>query len=235
MPQSESNPVQSPITPSSNGSGPVGFASSPVAGCAILITAIVVFGTLATLFTVVFHKQSKVIAEFTVLEKATVPAMTPTAEQVTTANRKLEDLLLAAVRNEMDRVLFTADDLNALIASQELLADFRGQTFIRSISEEGIEAEMTQPLRSGFLRQGTRHLNGIFRVKPELGGGTVTFRVVDIQVPGKEVPQGFIQSYPAFMKFDPKLQPLDQVLPKLGRIYLEADKVVVETKVELLR
>jgi len=211
------------------------MASSPLAGCIIVITIIVVFGTLVTLFTVVFQKQSRVIAGFTSLEAVAVPIATPTADQVETANRKLEDLLLAAVRNEMDRVLFTAADLNAIIASHDLLADFRGQTFIRSISEEGIEAEMTQSLRSGFLKQGTRHLNGVFRVKPELGGGTVNFRVVDIQVPGKEVPQGFIQSYPPFMKFDPKLQPLDQVLPKLGRVYLEGDKVAVETRVELLR
>lgn len=214
---------------------PTVTVSSPLPGCIILISIIVVFGTLATLFTVVFVKQSRAIAEFTAETAAAVPVATATPEQIADANRKLEDLLLAAARNEMDRVLFTATDLNAIIASQELLADFRGQTHIRGISEEGIEAEMTQPIRTGFLRQGTRHLNGIFRVKPELAGGTILFRVVGIEVPGKEVPAGFVNTYPAFMKIDPKLSPIDQVLPKIGRIYLEGENVVVETRVSLPR
>ncbi|MCB1078008.1 MAG: hypothetical protein KDM64_09295 [Verrucomicrobiae bacterium] len=212
-----------------------GAGSSPVPGCIILITALVVFGLLATVFTVVFHKQSRLIDGFTVAAPTEVPRMTPTQAQINDANRKLEDLLLATARNEMDRVTFTADDLNTLIATQDLLADFRGQTFIRSISDKGIEAEMSQPLRSGFLRQGLRYLNGVFRVKPELTGGTVVFKVVDIEVTGKEVPEGFVQSYPAFMKIDPKLSPFDQVLPKLDRVYVEGDKVVVETRVALLR
>ena len=72
-------------------------------------------------------------------------------------------------------------------------------------------------------------------MKPELTGGTVVFKVVDIEVTGKEVPEGFVQSYPAFMKIDPKLSPFDQVLPKLDRVYVEGDKVVVETRVALLR
>lgn len=224
-----------PATASPSETDPTVAVSSPLPGCIILISIIVVFGTLATLFTVVFVKQSRAIAEFTAETAAAVPVATATPEQIADANRKLEDLLLAAARNEMDRVLFTATDLNAIIASQELLADFRGQTHIRGISEEGIEAEMTQPIRTGFLRQGTRHLNGIFRVKPELAGGTILFRVVGIEVPGKEVPAGFVNTYPAFMKIDPKLSPIDQVLPKIGRIYLEGENVVVETRVSLPR
>lgn len=215
------------------GSAPAPPSSSPLPGCLILITTLVVFGSLATWFTVVFVKQSRAIAGFTAEQASPVPLPDATPGQIAETRRKLDDLLLAAVRNEMDRILFSAEDLNAMIASQELLADFRGQTHIRSISEAGIEAEMTQPLRSGFLRQGTRHLNGVFRVKPELAGGTVLFRVVGIEVPGREVPEGFVQSYPAFMKLDPKLEPLDQVLPKLDRIYLEGDHIVVETRVSL--
>ncbi len=212
-----------------------GPTSSPLPGCVILITVCVVFGILATLFTVVFFKQSRLIDGFTELESRAVPQMEPTPEQVQTANRKLNEVYMATLTNEMDRILFSTDDLNALIATRELLADFRGQTYIRSISEEGIEAEMTQPLRSGFLRQGIRYLNGTFRLKPELTGKTIQFKVVDVDVPGKEVPEGFVTSYPSFMKIDPKLEPFDQILPKLGNVYIEGDHVVVETRVALMR
>ncbi|MCB1063745.1 MAG: hypothetical protein KDN20_12585 [Verrucomicrobiae bacterium] len=209
--------------------------ASPLPGCLILIVVCLVFGILATLFTVVFFKQSRLIDGFTEMESKAVPQMEATPEQIKTATRKLNDVYMAALTNEMDRVLFSADDLNALIASKELLADFRGQTYIHSISEDGIEAEMTQPLRSGFLRQGIRYLNGTFRLKPELTGKTVQFKVVDVDVVGKEVPDGFIASYPSFMKIDPKLEPFDQVLPKLGNVYIEGDQVVVETRVSLTR
>jgi hypothetical protein len=209
--------------------------ASPLPGCLILIVVCVVFGILATLFTVVFFKQSRLIDGFTEQESKEVPQMEATPDQIQTANRKLNDVYMASLTNEMDRVLFSADDLNALIASKDLLADFRGQTYIHSISEEGIEAEMTQPLRSGFLRQGIRYLNGTFRLKPELTGKTVQFKVVDVDVEGKEVPDGFIASYPSFMKIDPKLEPFDQVIPKLGNVYIEGDQIVVETRVALIR
>lgn len=220
--------------PSSSTKGP--GASSPLPGCIILITVIVVFGFLATLFTVVFQKQNRLIDEFTADAPVTVPTYEPTEDQVQETSRKMETLLLAAVGNEMDRILFTSDDLNTLIATQDILADMRGTTYVVSIDEEkGIETQMTQPLRSGFLRKGIRYLNGTFHLKPEKVAKTVLFTVTDIEVPEKKVPEGFIGSYPAFMKIDPELPTVDQVLPKIDRVYLEDDKVVVETRVELLR
>lgn len=222
---------ESPAPPATEGP-----SSSPLPGCIILITVVVIFGFLVTLFTVVFQKQNRLIDEFTELESTAVPIFEPTEDQVREANRKMEDLLMTAINNEMDRILFNADDLNTLIATREILADMRGQAFVVGIDEEeGIEARMTQPLRSGFLRKGIRYLNGTFFLKPEKAGKTVLFKVVDITVPEKEVPEGFIGSYPAFMKIDPELTTVDQVLPKIERVYVEGDKVVVETRVDLNR
>lgn len=222
---SDSSPENPSSTPASGAGG-----SSPLPGCIILITVIVVFGALGTWFVFAFRAQSEAIATFTIEAAVETPRFEPTAAQVEVAGTKLEKLEAAAGAGEMVRLLFTAEDLNTLIATRDLLADFRGQTYVRSISNEGIEAEMTQPIRTGFLSKGTRYLHGTFWLKPGIAGGTVVFAVADIEVPGREVPQGFVTNYPAFMKIDPKLAPFDRVLPKLGKVYVEGAAVVVETK-----
>lgn len=219
--------------PESKGDGETS-GSSPLPGCIILITVTVIFAFLVTLFTVVFQKQSKAIDAFTEAEAAEVAIFEPTPEQIDNVNRKMEELLSAAVINEMDRILFSADDLNTLIATREILADMRGQTLVIGIDEEtGIETQMSQPLRSGFLRKGIRYLNGTFFLRPEKAGKTVLFQVEAIEVPEKEIPDGFVGSYPAFMKIDPELPTVDQVLPKIERVYLEGDQLVVETRINL--
>lgn len=214
----------------SNGKPELG--SSPLPGCVILITVVVVFGLLATVFTIVFHKQSDYFRKVSTETPVEVPGFTPTEDLVAVVTDKLDRLLAAAEADELVRIEFTAEDFNTLIGSRELLADFRGQTHVRGISEKGIEAEMTQPIRSGFLRQGIRYLHGTFWLKPEFTGKTVLFRVADIELPGEEVPEGLVNSYPSFMKLDPKLSPFDRVLPKLGKIYVEGDRVIVETRGE---
>lgn len=231
---SDPDSQKAPPQPARTGATPESLEkiSSPVPGCLILVTVVIVFALLASLFTYVFYKQSAYFEDDTVtsLEPVEVPQMTPTDAQIAAAKQKLDQLSQAAAENRVDRILFNADDLNALIASQEMLADFRGQTFVKGVSEDGIVAEMTQPIRTGFLRQGVRYLHGDFWAKPERAGKTILFRVVDIQLPEAEVPEGLVASYPAFMKLDPKQEPFDTVLPQIDRIYLEGENIVVETR-----
>lgn len=128
----------------------IGPGSSPAPGCVILATILTVFGGLAILYTIVANVQNRRLGGFTEDQPAKIETFAPSAEQTEKANQKLGDLVRAALTNESDRVLFSADDLNTLIATRELLKDFRGQTFIRKIGAEGIEAEMSQPMRKGF-------------------------------------------------------------------------------------
>ncbi|MCB1230705.1 MAG: hypothetical protein KDN19_10590 [Verrucomicrobiae bacterium] len=209
-----------------------GPTSSPLPGCIILITVVVVFGILATLFTYVFHKQNAFFEDdkVTSAESVEVPQTTPTEAQIKAVDAKVDQLYQSALNNEVTRVEFTAEDLNTLIATRDLLADFRGQTYVKSISEKGIETEMSQPIRTGFLRQAIRFLHGEFWLKPERSGKTILFRVVDIKLPHIEVPEGMVSSYPTFMKLDHKREPFDKVLPQIGNTYVEADHLVVETR-----
>jgi len=213
---------------------------SPAPGCIIIIAILVFFGGLAILYTAVAILQNRGLDEFTDPEPAERTLFEPSADQVMDANRKTEELLLVSARNEMDRMLFTADDLNTLIATRELLADFRGNTLIRRISEEGIEAQMTQPVRSGFIGSDKRrYLNATFVFKPVLTERTVQFQVVDIKAdnPERPIPEEFVDGYSRldFFKLDPSNEDLAPVLKKLGRVYLEGENVVVETRVELMR
>ena len=231
------SPQSSNSNEPTDGRGPV---SSPAPGCIIIITILVVFGGLAILYTVVAILQNRGFDEFTDEEPAERELFETSPEQIRTATRKTEDLLLASTRNEMDRLLFTADDLNTLIATRELLADFRGTTFVRKITEDGIEAEMSQPVRTGFLGSDRfRYLNATFVFKPILKDQTLLFHVVDIRSenPERPVPVKFVDGYARleFFKLDSSNQDLAPALKKLGSVYLEEDKVAVETRVVILR
>jgi len=138
----------------------------------------------------------------------------------------------------MDRVVFTAENLNTLIATREKLEGFRGNTFVRRITEEGIEVEMSQPVKKRVLSKEVVYLNGLFTFVPELRKGTVAFRFVDIEKEGVEIPKGFKEGFSAIdnlLVFNPKDELMGPVMKKLGKVYLEEGKLVVETRIEMNR
>lgn len=201
-------------------------------GCVIIVTILVVFGGLAALYTAVAYFQNKVISGFTDSAPVERPVATPTPAETEAATEKLNQLASAAKENRLEKISFTTADLNNLIASRDLLADFRGQTHIARITPEGIEAEMTQPMRKGFLG-GRRYLNATFVLQPELRRRTVLFKVTDIRVPGREVPRPFVEGYAnlEFFRLDPKNEQIGPVLEKLGRVYTEDGQLTVETSI----
>ncbi len=206
---------------------------SPVPGCLILSMIILVFGGLIVLYTVVGFTQNKKINEFTEDEAAKIQLAEPSPEQITAARAKLFDLKAAVSQNKVVRVLFTADDLNTLIATMEVAKDFRGQTFIKEIGESGILAEMAQPMRKGVFEEGFRYLNGTFLFSPQLRARTIAFRVEDIRSKKGVVPEAFIGGYAGidFFKMDSGNEVLAAHVGALKRVYTEDGYLVVETKI----
>ena len=201
-------------------------------GCVILSAILIVFGGLVILYTVVALYQNRMISGFTDELPVQRPVANPTSADIDTVARKLKQLESAAKENRLEQVRFTAGDLNVLIASQKLLADFRGQTHIARITASGIEAEMSQPMRKGFPG-GRRYLNALFILQPELRRRTVHFQVIDIRVPGRQVPRKFVEGYAGleFFRLDPKHDNLGPVMSKLGRVCAEEGVLVVETRI----
>jgi len=205
--------------------------SSPASGCIILCTIIVVFGGLIVLFTTRGLWMSRQIDEFTTDTAVPVPVAEATPEQATAALEKLQKVRDAALNNATERITFSAEDLNALIASQEILADFRGTAYIEKITANGIVTRVTQTLRG--LKPGTfRYLNGTMDFTPLLRRKTIVFQIRDVRVPDKEVPEEFIKSYSSqdLFKLDHTNPILGDVMRELERVYLEDGQLVVETR-----
>lgn len=210
-----------------------GFKSSPFPGCAILATIVLVFGGLIVLYTFVGNHQQKKIATFTEAEPAVIKVLEPTPEEAAAAKAKLMQIDEAVANGSAERLIFTAEDLNLLIASVDELKDFRGQTFIERISPQGIVAKMSQPMRKGFINKDVHYLNATFVLKPELRARTLAFKVVDIRPVVGEIPRQFIESYAVldFFRLDPELEAISRNIKSVAAVYTEGGSVIVETKV----
>ena len=204
--------------------------SSPAAGCIILATIVLVFGGLIVHYTMKGLWMNKEIDKFTVPAPEPTPVATPSPEEIADARKKLDAIRDAALNNATERIILTADDLNTLIASQDILADFRGTAFVEKISEQGITTRVSQAFGS-FRRDSFRYLNGEIDYWPALRKKTIVFQIRDLRVPDKEVPRKFIESYSSqdFFKLDPNHPAMGPVMRELERVYLEDGQVVVET------
>ena len=204
--------------------------SSPAAGCIILSTIILVFGGLIVHYTLRGLWMNKEIDKFTVATPEPTPVATPSPEEISSAQAKLTAIRDAALENATERITLTVADLNTLIASQEILADFRGTAYVEKISEQGITTKVSQAFGS-FRKDSFRYLNGEIDYWPALRKKTIVFQIRDLRVPGKEVPQKFIESYSSqdFFKLDPNNHAMGPVMRELERVYLEEGQVVIET------
>ena len=205
--------------------------SSPISGCLILMTIIIVFGGLVVLYTGVGMYQTKKIDEFTQDEPAEIPVAEPDSEKLGTAKGKLKQIREAVDDERSERILLSADDLNILIAEVETLKDFRGQTWIESIRSEGLVVRASQAMRKGIFDKGRRYLNGVFVFRPELRSKTVAFKAVDIRPAEGTIPREFIENYAVldFFRIDPETPGLAEVIPSVEAVYTEEDSLVVET------
>lgn len=216
-----------------NASSPGENRSSPIPGCVILVAILIVFGGLVVLYTVVGLYQNRTINEFTQDAAAEIPVATPSAEEVSAVQEKLEGVRKAVEEEKVERFVFSAADLNALIATEPDLEDFRGQTYIERISPQGIVARMAQPMRKGIFDKGVRYLNATFVLQPELRARTLAFKVVDIRPVVGKAPEGFVKNYATldFFRLDPELEAIKNHIRAIAAVYAEGGQIVVETKI----
>lgn len=206
---------------------------SPTTGCLILAAIIFVFGGLVVLYLVVGNIQNKAIDGFTQDEPAKLEAIVASDERIAATSAKLKQIEEAVIAGRSERITFTAEDLNILIATLEVAKDFRGNTVVESIGTDGILAHMAQPMRKGIIAKGFRYLNAKFLLEPELRKRTFAFLVRDIRPAEGKVPIEFIKNYAVidFFRIDPDNEAIAANIAHLASIYTEKDLVVVETKV----
>ncbi len=207
---------------------------SPFSGCFILSAIIIIFGGLIVLYTFMYHKLNREIDAFTSDQPIEIRVAEPDEKAIKEVNEKLFSLKAAVTQDRAERVAFSAENLNAMIASLDVAKDFRGQTEIVGIEPGGLVAKMAQPMRKGVIQKGVRYLNGTFRLQPEMRARTIAFKVSGIDSVKGEVPQGFVDGYAGidFLKLDPEMEAMKLYGKSIKRVYTEKDKLIVETGVQ---
>ncbi len=205
---------------------------SPAPGCCILAAIVGVFGGLVVLYSVVGTYQHRTIPGFTQETAAAFSIPVPSATQAEAAKAKLRQIEAAVAEGRSERVLFTIGDLNALIASLDEAADFRGNARVERITVEGLSVEMAQPIRRGVFKKGFRYLNGTFVFQPELRARTIAFKLLSIRPTVGEAPKPFVDSYASLdlFRLDPEIPALKANVSSLAAVYTEEGQLVVETK-----
>jgi hypothetical protein len=224
MPDETDNDPASETTPPDRG--------SPAPGCCILVAILTVFGGLVVLYTVVGIYQHRAIGTFTQETALSLELPAPSSEGVASAMAKLKSVGEAVAAGRSERILFTVEDLNALIATLDEAKDFRGNARIERIEPGGLVVAMAQPVRKGLFQKGFRYLNGTFVLEPQLRARTIAFKITAIRPAVGEVPKPFVDSYAAIdlFKLDPELPAIKAHIPSLASVYTEDGKLVVETK-----
>ncbi|NOX98675.1 MAG: hypothetical protein GXP30_02920 [Verrucomicrobia bacterium] len=209
--------------------------ASPLPGCIIIIITLLVFGGLAVLYIGVGYWMNSELDAITSPSPAQLSLPKPDQQQVDAVYKKLQQLKQATEKNEMVRISFSAQDINTLLATDPLLADLKGKALVEKITPDGILTKVNQQLRSLPMRP-DRFLNATISFVPVVLKDSVVFEIHDVQVLGKDVPQGFIEGYSKqdFYKVDTKNEALKPILLQLRRTYLEADQIIVETGKEPL-
>lgn len=204
---------------------------SPAPGCIILAAIVVIFGGLIVLYTVVGLYQTKAIDTFTQDAPAEIAVPQPTEAEQKAAHGKLAAIEKAVEEKRSERILFTANDLNTLIATLDDAKDFRGKAIVESIDSRGILARMAQPMRKGIFQKGHRYLNATFLLQPELRRRTIAFKVLDIRSEVGSVPEGFVTNYSVidFFRIDPKNEAIAANIFGIVAVYTEDKNLVVET------
>ncbi len=182
-----------------------GMRRSPFAGCAILIAAGAVMLFLVSFSVISLFRQYREIERFT-SDKAAPVLVDDSAGSEAVLNRlaeRLEGFRQRLAAGEECSLSLTPAECNLLIASREEFRDFRGTLRVADLRNGALRIEISFPLNGmprlaregepGWLGSDPRYLNGTLVAKPALSGKEVVLEILDIKVPGRSVPRGFIE------------------------------------------
>lgn len=188
--------MASPDASGSSARQPVtGF--SPLPGCYIFIVLALFIVGVVTWAGWTFYRQSQQLARFTEPEAKPPMVRAVTAEETAAVAEKLKAFQEAATAEEDAEatLTLTADEFNIMLAGFESLSEVRPLVSCRDIKPENqVVAQVSFPLNS--LPGQRVYLNGEihFTVGLHHEGGPYLW-VTAIEVPGKEVPPGFLDIY----------------------------------------
>jgi len=220
---------------------PQATARSPLAGCAILIIALLVMVFLVVFSVFTLFRQYKEIVKFTADKPAKIEIVDLEGKEseINALSEQLEAFRQKLPNKEEARLALTADQINLLIASRDILSELRGTFSVESITDEGMRIRISFPLNGvprlskegeeGLISTDPRYLNGVLVARPVLLKREVVLKLDDIEVEGAKVPEEFIQQMSPYRlaeryNTDEVIGPL---MRQLTRVNTEGDQVVL--------
>ncbi len=184
---------------------PAPSARSPFAGCAVLVTAMLVMVFLVVFSTITLFRQYDEIAKFT--SEQPKPVKTSPLEDregaLVSLAERLEGFRQQATQSRPARLELTTEEINLCIAAFEPLKELRGTFRLRDILADGRmlidisfqlngKPRLSNPGESGWLQSDPRYLNGMLIAKPALLKQEIVLQIESIDVPNAKVAPEFI-------------------------------------------
>ena len=189
-------------------------ARSPLSGCAILIAAVLMLLFLIGFSIWVPFRQADEIEKFTKAEPAPVPvaSLEENEAAATALVEKLEVFRSQLAGEDPARIELTPLDLNLAIATFPELEELRGTFFVRDITADHLVIDICYRLNgrprlardgeTGPITADPRYLVGTLHARPLLTNREFALDVTALEVPGSEVPAGFLGHFSTLRLFE---------------------------------
>lgn len=209
---------------------------SPYYGCAIMLMAVLTFGGILAWSWYALVTQDKVIASLTVDDPDTLPS-TPLAEPARAAlEQRLTTFADAARNGQAAELALSLEELNALLvlAPDTGYGSYAGLLHFEKTdpANSRLVARIALPMnRIKFWEGRKRYLNGHAGFLVHVHAEGVDAKIIDVEVPGREVPEGFIVGLEIWTWLAPyrSLEPIGSVLKAVRQARVTDAGLVLST------
>ena len=164
-------------------------------GCLLLIVGALWLVLLGVYMIWKLYAQVRDMRTFADSSPKLVSPAQPAAERVADLRQRINDFGAAVGRNEKAELRLTVEDLNTLLAAEDLIRSMRENAKVESIGDT-VHLQVSQMLNAIPFSDEKLFLNGTVELAPvvEKDKG-LKLRTVNVTVPGKTVVKGFLDLY----------------------------------------
>lgn len=209
---------------------------SPYYGCAIMLMAILIFGGIIGWSAYSLFTQDKEIAKITVDEPIKFPPVEMTPEARSALEKRLTDFADAVQKGAGAEITLTIADLNNIISIAPDTGYGSYADLVRLEStipeKDAIVGQVCLPMnRLKFWEGKKRYLIGELTYYIHVHEEGVDAKVVDVQIPGKDVPDGFVNGMEMWPWVAPyrKVEPIGTILKAIRSAKVTPEGVILST------
>jgi hypothetical protein len=210
---------------------------NPFYGCAIMLMAAAIFFGIIGWSAYSLITQDKEIAKITVDQPVKLPPVEVTPEKRAALEKRLGEFATAAKNNQPAEIALSIEDLNIIVAIAPDTGYGSYADLVRITStwpeKNAIRGEVCLPLNNmKFWEDKKRYLIGEITFFMHIHEEGLDAKVVDVKVPGKEVPDGFIGGMEIWPWIAPyrKVDSIAPVLKGIRKVQVTAEGLTLNTR-----